>query len=78
MSISQQITAAPFAVIGDVEAELLSRLVHTHPAIVAERLEEDARVHDRADNVLKADAIRQFIKKIKRSHPPSIIVEIAR
>lgn len=76
MSISQQIITAPFAVIGEVEAELLSRLVHTHPAIVAERLEEDARVHDRADNVLKAGVIRQFIEAIKQGRIPSIIVEI--
>jgi hypothetical protein len=66
MSISQQIINAPFAVIGEVEAELLSRLVHRHPAIVAERLEEDARVHDRADNAIKAGVIRSLIKEIAR------------
>jgi hypothetical protein len=66
MSISQQLITAPFAVIGEVEAELLSRLVHTHPAIVAERLEEDARVHDRADNVIKAGVIRSLIEEIAR------------
>lgn len=62
---------APYAVVEEEEAALLARLTErasmgdlTLAAIVCERLEEDARVHDLCGNMVKRGVIRRLATDI--------------
>lgn len=69
--LSIRVLNAPYAVVEEEEAAVLARITERAAAgdlalasLVCERLEQDAIVHDRCDNIVKRNVIRRLASDI--------------
>lgn len=70
-ALSIRVLNAPYAVVEEEEAALLARMTERAEAgslplakLVCERLEQDAMVHNRCDNIIKRNLIRRLASDV--------------
>jgi hypothetical protein len=66
-ALAARIAVAPFAVIDEEEIGTLCRCVELAPALIAERIAYDARVHLRCDNYAKHAIVKALADDIAKA-----------